>query len=97
MKTPEDFGGLTGVLNSGMVIVVCLYTAFGFFGYIKYGDAVNSVVTLNLPSNEWYVKPKLIIWLETIWYPYPPKTKIKVGNFCINPNSRLVCIRQQTP
>lgn len=51
MKTPQDFGGLTGVLNTGMVIVACLYTAVGFFGYLKYGDHVAASITLNLDAN----------------------------------------------
>ncbi|XP_077517690.1 proton-coupled amino acid transporter 1-like isoform X4 [Amblyomma americanum] len=49
MKTPQDFGGLTGVLNTGMIIVVCLYTAIGFFGYLKYGSHVLGSITLNFP------------------------------------------------
>lgn len=53
MKTPQDFGGWTGVLNTGMVIVACLYTAVGFFGYLKYGDAVRvGSITLNLPQED---------------------------------------------
>uniref|UniRef100_A0A1I8QAY1 Amino acid transporter transmembrane domain-containing protein n=1 Tax=Stomoxys calcitrans TaxID=35570 RepID=A0A1I8QAY1_STOCA len=52
MKTPEDFGGLTGVLNTGMIIVACLYTSVGFFGYLKYGDGVKGSITLNLPQDE---------------------------------------------
>lgn len=52
MKTPEAFGGKTGVLNTGMVIVACLYTAVGFFGYLKYGDAVQGSITLNLPGTD---------------------------------------------
>lgn len=48
MKTPQDFGGPTGVLNTGMVIVACLYTAVGFFGYLKYGENVAASITLNL-------------------------------------------------
>lgn len=53
MKTPQDFGGWNGVLNTGMVIVACLYTSVGFFGYLKYGDlAVQGSVTLYLPPNE---------------------------------------------
>ncbi|XP_030032127.1 proton-coupled amino acid transporter-like protein pathetic isoform X2 [Manduca sexta] len=50
MKTPEDFGGWTGVLNTGMVIVGALYTAVGFFGYLKYGNHVQGSITLNLPN-----------------------------------------------
>lgn len=53
MKTPQDFGGWNGVLNTGMVIVACLYTSVGFFGYLKYGDiATQGSVTLYLPPNE---------------------------------------------
>ncbi|KAI8119350.1 Proton-coupled amino acid transporter 4 [Lucilia cuprina] len=52
MKTPEDFGGTTGVLNTGMVIVACLYTSVGFFGYLKYGDDVKGSITLNLPQDD---------------------------------------------
>lgn len=48
MKTPQDFGGATGVLNTGMVIVACLYVGTGFFGYLKYGDDVKGSITLNL-------------------------------------------------
>ncbi|KAH8395576.1 hypothetical protein KR222_000484, partial [Zaprionus bogoriensis] len=52
MRTPEDFGGTTGVLNTGMVIVACLYTSVGFFGYLKYGEHVQGSITLNLPQDE---------------------------------------------
>lgn len=51
MKTPKDFGGWTGVLNTSMVIVACLYAAVGFFGYLHYGDAVQGSVTLNLTKD----------------------------------------------
>lgn len=53
MRNPEDFGGLTGVLNLGMAFVVCLYTAMGFYGYLKYGDEAEGSITLNLPQKEW--------------------------------------------
>lgn len=49
MKTPQDFSGLSGVLNTGMVIVASLYTSVGFFGYLKYGENVKGSITLNLP------------------------------------------------
>lgn len=52
MKTPQDFGGWNGVLNTGMVIVTCLYTAVGFFGYLKYGENVKGSITLNLDPND---------------------------------------------
>lgn len=52
MKTPNAFGGLTGVLNTGMAIIACLYAGVGFFGYLKYGDNVAATITLNLNANE---------------------------------------------
>lgn len=52
MKNPQDFGGRFGVLNTGMVVVACLYTAVGFFGYLKYGDGVLGSITLNLPGSD---------------------------------------------
>jgi len=52
MKTPQNFGGYCGVLNIGMTVIVILYIAIGFFGYIKYGPASAGSVTFNLPGNE---------------------------------------------
>ena len=50
MATPESFPGCNGVLNTGMTIVACLYTAVGFYGYLKFGSAVKSSITFNLPE-----------------------------------------------
>ena len=56
MKDPRGMPGWTGVLNTGMVLVACLYIAVGFYGYLKYGDAVSGAnagsITLNLPAHE---------------------------------------------
>lgn len=53
MIHPEDFGGWTGVLNLGMVITTVLYTAVGFYGNLRFGDAVEGSITLNLPVKDW--------------------------------------------
>ncbi|XP_064608550.1 neutral amino acid uniporter 4-like [Liolophura sinensis] len=61
MIHPEDFGGWTGVLNLGMVITTVLYTAVGFYGNLRFGDAVKGSITLNLPVKEWlYVLVKVM-------------------------------------
>ena len=52
MRTPSNFEGWTGVLNTGMVIVSSLYFAVGFYGYLKYGDAIRGSITLNLPPED---------------------------------------------
>lgn len=51
MKTPNHFIGCPGVLNFGMFIVVLLYSATGFFGYLKYGDLTQGSITINLPQD----------------------------------------------
>lgn len=52
MKTPTHFIGCPGVLNIGMFFVVGLYTTVGFFGYLRFGEATEASVTINLPNEE---------------------------------------------
>ena len=54
MKTPKGMGGWTGVLNTAMVFVACLYIAVGFYGYLQFGDSVanQGSITFNLPKDE---------------------------------------------
>jgi solute carrier family 36 (proton-coupled amino acid transporter) len=52
MKTPRHFIGCPGILNIGMGVVVTLYSAVGFFGYLKYGEETQGSITLNLPTDE---------------------------------------------
>jgi len=52
MKRPQDFRGCTGLLNIGMSIVASLYLTVGLFGYWKYGEDIESSITLNLPSGD---------------------------------------------
>lgn len=52
METPASFGGTTGVLNTGMSIILSMYVAIGFFGYVKYGEQAKGSITLNLPEKD---------------------------------------------
>ncbi|KAG1674005.1 Proton-coupled amino acid transporter 4 [Nymphon striatum] len=52
MKTPKEFGGLTGVLNTGMSLLACGYIAVGFYGYLKYGDSVHAAILFDMPNNQ---------------------------------------------
>lgn len=52
MKEPTDFNKPAGVLNVGMVLVTTLFVVIGFFGYLKYGEEIQSSISLNLPIEE---------------------------------------------
>lgn len=55
MAEPGAFGGKIGVLNTSMTVVSALYTAIGFFGFLKFGESVTANIALNLdpsPANE---------------------------------------------
>ncbi|EDS28921.1 proton-coupled amino acid transporter 1 [Culex quinquefasciatus] len=52
MKNPHEFRKTFGVLNIGMVFIILLFTAFGFIGYLQWGEDVAGSMTLNLPENE---------------------------------------------
>lgn len=70
MKTPASFGGYTGVLNQGMVVITILYIAVGFFGYIKYGAESKGSVTLNLPEEEILAQSVKLIFAIAIFITY---------------------------
>lgn len=53
MRNPRQLVGAKGVLTIAMTIVVILFAAMGFLGYLRYGDAVElGSITLNLPADE---------------------------------------------
>lgn len=70
MKTPKDMKGWNGVLNTGMVIVACLLIAVGFFGYLKFGDAVAGSITLNLPVDEFLAQLVKVMMSLSVFFTY---------------------------
>ncbi|CAL4076625.1 unnamed protein product [Meganyctiphanes norvegica] len=71
MRTPAAFGGATGVLNTGMMTVVLLYCAVGFFGYLEYGSTVQGSITLNLPAGEVIAQTVKILMGAAVFLSYP--------------------------
>ena len=55
MKHPADLRGWSGVINTGMTIVAAMYAGLGFYGYLKFGDDIKGSITLNLPTDVWWV------------------------------------------
>lgn len=52
MKTPRSFMKPCGVLNIAMSVIITMYAALGFFGYIRFGNQIAGSITLNLPNQE---------------------------------------------
>ncbi|XP_012531464.2 proton-coupled amino acid transporter-like protein CG1139 [Monomorium pharaonis] len=71
MKTPKTFMKPFGVLNVSMTIIVALYTALGFFGYIKFGEKVEGSITLNLPKEEKLGIAVQILLAVAIFFTHP--------------------------
>ena len=77
MKSPRDMLGWNGVLNTSMGLVVGLYVAMGFYGYLKFGENIKGSITLNLPPGDMY---KSILLTFTIYHSVW-KTPQKVAHF----------------
>ena len=77
MKSPRDMLGWNGVLNTSMGLVVGLYVAMGFYGYLKFGENIKGSITLNLPPGDMY---KSILLTYTIYHSVW-KTPQKVAHF----------------
>jgi proton-coupled amino acid transporter len=52
MEDPRQYLGTFGVVNVASWIIAIFYTFIGFFSYLRYGDDIQSSVTLNLPMEE---------------------------------------------
>ncbi|KAL0120248.1 hypothetical protein PUN28_008127 [Cardiocondyla obscurior] len=78
MKTPQHFGGYYGVLNIGMTVIVLLYIAMGFFGYIKYGSEAAASVTFNLPHDEVMAQSIKIMFAVAIFITYALQAYVPV-------------------
>jgi len=57
MKNAKDF---PFILNVGMTSIILLYIVFGGIGYMKYGDAIEDSITLNLPAQPLYESVKIL-------------------------------------
>lgn len=71
MKTPQNFGGFNGVLNTAMMLVVLLYAAVGFFGYLEFGNEVQGSITLNLPNDDVLAQTVKITMAVAVYLSYP--------------------------
>ncbi|XP_033743481.1 proton-coupled amino acid transporter-like protein pathetic [Pecten maximus] len=56
MIEKESYGGWNGLASLAMTISISLYTGFGFFGFLKYGEETQPSILLNLPTDEAFFK-----------------------------------------
>lgn len=71
MKKPKTFIKTFGVLNIGMGAIVVLYTALGFFGYIRYGASVEGSITISLTEPTLLAKAVQILLAIAIYFTHP--------------------------
>uniref|UniRef100_A0A182LUS6 Amino acid transporter transmembrane domain-containing protein n=1 Tax=Anopheles culicifacies TaxID=139723 RepID=A0A182LUS6_9DIPT len=50
MRHPQHYLGCPGIVNLNYICLAILYSFFGAVGYIRYGDAVESSIILNFPT-----------------------------------------------
>lgn len=63
MKEPQMFLGWNRVLTTSIALIIIVYVAVGFFGFIKFGANAAPSVTLNLPKEPLYESVRLIFML----------------------------------
>ncbi|KAK4472109.1 hypothetical protein MN116_005478 [Schistosoma mekongi] len=64
MLDPSGYGSRFGVLTTGMIVVVSMNAAVGFFGFLRFGEQSEGSITLNIPQYPYWfapVKPLFII------------------------------------
>ncbi|XP_060080022.1 proton-coupled amino acid transporter 2-like [Ylistrum balloti] len=61
MAEKHSYGRWNGLAALGMSITVSVYTACGFFGFLKFGEKTKPSLILNLPTDEvWYQGIKVL-------------------------------------
>jgi len=70
MRYPKDMLGYNGVLNTSMTLVVALYIAMGFYGYLRFGEAIDETITLNLPPSDIAAQITLALFSIAIFFSY---------------------------
>ncbi|XP_030746004.1 proton-coupled amino acid transporter-like protein CG1139 isoform X2 [Sitophilus oryzae] len=70
MATPKNFREPCGVLNVGMSLVTVIYVGMGMMGYWKYGDQIESSITMNFPIKELLAQIIIISYSIAIYISY---------------------------
>ncbi|KAH8262481.1 hypothetical protein KR026_008048, partial [Drosophila bipectinata] len=70
MKHPEQYIGWFGIMDIAVVFIVISYIFFGVMGYWKYGDDIQTALSLNLPTEEAIAKVSQVSIMCAIFLTY---------------------------
>ncbi|XP_066148000.1 proton-coupled amino acid transporter-like protein CG1139 isoform X3 [Euwallacea fornicatus] len=70
MATPKNFRQPFGVLNVGMILVTLIYVGMGMMGYWRYGEKIESSITINFPIKEILAQVIIISYSIAIYISY---------------------------
>ncbi|KAA3675134.1 solute carrier family 36 (proton-coupled amino acid transporter) [Paragonimus westermani] len=70
MANPEVYANPTGVLNVGMVVVIGINAALGFYGFLAIGDTVEGSITLNIGERPYWFAPIKPLFVLAIYVSY---------------------------
>ncbi|KER20298.1 hypothetical protein T265_15351, partial [Opisthorchis viverrini] len=70
MAHPKGYTDLTGVLNVGMVVVICVCASVGFFGFLNAGDNAQGSITLTIPERPFWFAPIKPLFIFAILVSY---------------------------
>ncbi|KAF7256345.1 hypothetical protein EG68_06120 [Paragonimus skrjabini miyazakii] len=70
MENPDSYIHPCGVLSVGMIIIITLNVAFGFFGFMRFGEDAKGTITLNIPEYPYWFSPVKPLFIIAIMVTY---------------------------
>lgn len=93
MQTPESYMPTFGVLNTGMIVVICIYTALGFFGFLHFGEDTPASITYGIPNDILWVSPVKPLFIFAVFVSYLIQFYVP-GHIFARLMEKIVCHRE---
>ncbi|KAK7576700.1 hypothetical protein V9T40_012986 [Parthenolecanium corni] len=71
MKNQEKFDSRFGLITVAVAIICIVDVTFGLLGYLRYGQSVNAMITLNLPPSDMFIQIMIGLYCLAIFFSYP--------------------------
>ncbi|PAA81798.1 hypothetical protein BOX15_Mlig006917g2 [Macrostomum lignano] len=59
-----------GIMDLSIYLVISMYAAVGFYGYLRYGENVKEAITYSLPSSPWYMASLKLVYSFSVFVSY---------------------------